>query len=94
MAQVLYQLLHLPEVWQNEEGHGIPYIVLYQHPAGQTLILVQVKFTHMVDHVHKNHLACIQVEFNVKNVPSMHFIILDSWEEGRGYQQVAGSKFS
>jgi hypothetical protein len=94
MAQALYQLLHLPKVWQNEDGHGIPYKVLYQHPAGQTLILVQVKFTQAVDHGHNIYLAWIQVELSFQNMIIINFNVLDSWGVGRGNQQVVGSKFS
>lgn len=78
IAQVLDQLRHLPKVWQDEEGHGIPYIVLYQHPAGQTLILVQVKFTQAVDHGHKKHSACVQAELIFYNMLSLNFTVLDS----------------
>lgn len=92
MAQVLYQLLHLPKVWQDEEGYGIPYIVLYQHPAGQTVILAQVKFTQAVDHGHKTHQACIQLELSFRNILSMNVCGLEPWGEGRGYQKSGGIK--
>lgn len=59
MTQVLYQFLHLSYIWQDEEGHDIPYIGLHQHPAGQSIILEQVKFALAFDHGHCNHLACI-----------------------------------
>lgn len=65
IAQVVYQMLHLPLVGQDEEGHGISYIVLYQHPAGQITILLQVKFTRAFDHGHQKHLARIQAELMV-----------------------------